>query len=218
MVWTIRGICVMPMESMPLLSDMFELTSVLFVIGGYLVGSLSSAIIVCRVLKLPDPRSIGSGNPGATNVLRLGGKKAAAATLVGDILKGLLPVLLAVQLELQYEVVALVAVAAFLGHLYPLFFGFRGGKGVATFLGVSLGMSWLLGGLVILSWLIVAFISRISSLSALVAVLLAPIYCWYLLNSVAITAALVLMMLILYWRHSDNIGKIISGTESKIGS
>ena len=145
----------------------------LLVPAGYLFGSISAAIIVCRLMGLPDPRTEGSRNPGATNVARLGGKKAAALTLAGDMLKGLLPVLAAHALQAGPLVLALTALAAFLGHLYPVFFGFQGGKGVATALGVTFGLHWMIGLLTAATWLATALLFRYSSLSALVACLTA---------------------------------------------
>lgn len=183
----------------------------------YLLGSLSSAVIVCRVMRLPDPRDEGSKNPGATNVLRLGGKKAAAITLVGDMAKGLVPVLLAKGLGVEAEVLAAVGLAAFVGHLYPVFFQFKGGKGVATALGVLSGFSWLTGLAALMTWLAVAFVSRISSLSALMASVLAPAYVWFWLKSPALTVATVLMSGLLVWRHQSNIQRILSGEETRIG-
>jgi len=183
----------------------------------YLLGSLSSAVIVCRVMRLPDPRDEGSKNPGATNVLRLGGKKAAAITLVGDMAKGFVPVLLAKGLGVEAEVLAAVGLAAFVGHLYPVFFQFKGGKGVATALGVLSGFSWLTGLAALMTWLAVAFVSRISSLSALMASVLAPAYVWFWLKSPALTVATVLMSGLLVWRHQSNIQRILSGEETRIG-
>ena len=188
-----------------------------FIVAAYLLGSLSSAIIVCRLMGLPDPRTVGSGNPGATNVLRLGGKKAAAITLFGDMLKGFVPTLAAVLAGLAPAVVALVALAAFLGHLYPLFFRFQGGKGVATALGVLLGFHWMVGGATVATWLVTAAITRISSLSALVAMALAPGYIWWVSGAWEPTAAMALMTVMLYWRHRENIRRILSGEEKKIG-
>ena len=190
----------------------------LFALFGYLLGSVSTAIVTCKLMGLPDPRSSGSRNPGATNVLRVGGKKAAIITLLGDMLKGLLPVLLAQSLGMSDKVVAATGLAAFLGHLYPLFYGFQGGKGVATLLGVLLGTSWMLGLGVIGVWLLVAFISRYSSLSALVAALSAPFQVWWLLGSEAITVTTALMAVLLYWRHRSNIRNLLTGQEDKIGS
>ncbi|QFY44387.1 glycerol-3-phosphate 1-O-acyltransferase PlsY [Candidatus Methylospira mobilis] len=189
----------------------------LIVPAAYLLGSLSSAVIVSRILGLPDPRSEGSKNPGATNVLRLGGKKAAAITLLGDMLKGLIPVVAAQMLGGSGELVAATGVAAFFGHLYPVFFGFKGGKGVATSLGVLAGFSWATGLSVLATWLLVAFLGRISSLSALVAASLAPVFVWLLLKDIALTLAAAILAVMLLWRHSANIKRILNGTEPKIG-
>jgi glycerol-3-phosphate acyltransferase PlsY len=188
------------------------------IIVGYLLGSISSAIIICRLLGLPDPRSQGSGNPGATNVLRVGGKKAAAATLAGDMLKGLVPVLIARAMQADIEIQASVAVAAFLGHLYPVFFGFKGGKGVATALGVLLGLHWPVGLLTIATWLVVAYGLRISSLAALTAIFLTPFYIWWLKPEPALMTAMIFMGTLLYWRHRSNIVQLFKGTEGSIGS
>ncbi|HEB86576.1 MAG TPA: glycerol-3-phosphate 1-O-acyltransferase [Gammaproteobacteria bacterium] len=179
----------------------------------YLFGSLSTAIIVCNVMGLPDPRSQGSGNPGATNVLRVGGKKAAAITLAGDSLKGLIPVLLGRWLTTPDMTLALIGLAAFLGHLYPVFFGFRGGKGVATLFGVLFGLHWEVGAATVGTWLFVAKILRISSLSALVASLLAPFYVWLILPSREFLIVTLLMTALLYWRHRSNIKRLLSGEE-----
>lgn len=190
----------------------------LLILAGYLFGSLSSAIIVCRLLGLPDPRGEGSGNPGTTNVLRIGGKKAAAVTLIGDMLKGLLPVLIARALQADILTQSLVAVAAFLGHLYPVFFGFRGGKGVATALGVLLGLHWAVGLMTIATWLLVAYVFRISSLAALVAILITPLYIWWLKPEWALLAAMIFMAILLFWRHRSNIKNLLEGTEGRITS
>ena len=189
----------------------------LYVLAGYLLGSVSSAIISCRLMGLPDPRSGGSGNPGATNVLRIGGKKAAAITLAGDMLKGLLPVLAVKALGADIAVQSAVAVAAFLGHLYPVFFGFRGGKGVATVLGVLLGLHWPIGLMTIGSWLIIAKGFRISSLAALIAILLTPLYVWWLKPEPVLLAAVIFMGVLLFWRHRSNIRNLLRGEESGIG-
>ncbi len=190
---------------------------ILLIALGYLMGSVSSAIILCRLSGLPDPREQGSGNPGATNVLRFGGKKLAVLVLLGDMLKGLLPVLAARWLEMAPATVAAVGMAAFLGHLFPLFFGFRGGKGVATALGVLLGFSWILGLAVIAIWLTMASLFRISSLAAITAALLAPLVCWQLLGKGAYTFAVASMGLLLLLRHHDNIRKLLRGEEPRIG-
>ncbi len=181
--------------------------------SGYLLGSISSAILVCRIMGLSDPRTQGSGNPGATNVLRVGGKKAAAVTLLGDMLKGAIPVLASQLLGMSIAVVAAVAVAAILGHLFPVFFGFRGGKGVATSLGALLAASWPVGVAVILTWLAVFGVSRISSLSALTAFVLAPLYAWWLQGDRVFIAAVALITALLIWRHRSNIRKLLGGTE-----
>lgn len=188
------------------------------IIAAYLMGSFSSAIVVCKILGLPDPRSGGSGNPGATNVLRLGGKKAAIITLLGDVLKGLIPVVVAVVL-LQVEdlVLALVAAGAFLGHLFPIFFGFKGGKGVATAVGVLLGISWQVGLAAIATWMVMALISRYSSLSAIVASILSPVYMHLFTGSPELVAMNFILALVLLWRHAGNIKRLLAGTEGKIG-
>lgn len=180
----------------------------------YLVGSVSSAIIVCRIMGLPDPREEGSHNPGATNVMRIGGKKAAAITLAGDALKGLLPVLIAKLLGVESVVLAMVVFAAFLGHLYPIFFGFKGGKGVATSFGVSLGVSWILGLAISGTWLLVYKISKISSLSALCAAVLAPVYTWLIVGDSYLVSVFVLISIALLWRHQSNIKRLLAGEES----
>ena len=189
-----------------------------FVVLGYLAGSVSTAIIVCRAMGLPDPRSEGSRNPGATNVLRFGGKKAAAITLAGDFLKGLLPVLLARLAGLEETGLALTALAAFLGHLYPVFFGFEGGKGVATAFGAILGLSYPVALAALATWLFMAFVVRISSLSALTAAALAPVFAWWFGLPGAYLAAVLLMVGLLIWRHRSNIRHLLAGTEDQIGT
>jgi glycerol-3-phosphate acyltransferase PlsY len=190
---------------------------ILLIVGAYLLGSLSTAVVVCRLAGLPDPRTEGSKNPGATNVLRLGGKKAAAATLAGDFAKGLVPVLVGRLLDVGPEALAAAAMGAFLGHLYPIFFGFRGGKGVATAFGVLLGLSWPIALASLLTWLAMAKLFRISSLSALVAAVLAPLYGWWLAIAPAYIIRLGAMGLLLIWRHRSNIRNLIEGKESRIG-
>jgi glycerol-3-phosphate acyltransferase PlsY len=189
---------------------------ILLVLGGYLFGSISTAILTCHLMGLPDPRSEGSGNPGATNVLRLGGKKAAFLTLSGDMLKGLVPVLIAQALHASPLIQSATALAAFLGHLYPVFFSFRGGKGVATALGVAFGLYWPAGLSVAGIWLLMAFVFRISSLSALTAMLLAPACFWLLKPEPAFIGAMIVITLMLFWRHRTNIRDLLSGTEGKI--
>ena len=196
-------------------------------LAAYLIGSLSFAVIVSRVMGLKDPRSFGSKNPGATNVLRSGSKPAAVITLLLDGAKGWLPVVLVKWYGAAYGLgdatVALVGVAAFMGHLYPVFFKFAGGKGVATALGVLLGINVWLGLATALTWLIIAFFFRYSSLASLVAVAFAPAYyvfgdriAWYADKS--ITLALLVIGLFLAWRHRENINRLVAGTESKLGA
>ncbi len=189
---------------------------ILLIAFAYLLGSVSSAIIVCKAMGLPDPRTQGSNNPGATNVLRIGGKKAAAITLLGDSLKGLIPMLVAHLLEAPPLILALTGMAAFLGHLYPLFFGFKGGKGVATALGVQFGLHWLIGGAVALIWLFVAKVMNISSLAALVAMALAPLVVWLVWPAPELLVMQFALSLILFWRHRSNIQNLLSGAEGKI--
>lgn len=192
------------------------ITTLLLIVGAYALGSLSSAIIVCRLMDLPDPRTQGSNNPGATNVLRIGGKKAAAVTLLGDSLKGLIPMLVGHLLGVGPVVLAATALAAFLGHLYPVFFGFQGGKGVATALGVQLGLYWPIGLSVAAIWLFVAKVLKISSASALACMALAPVVVWIFWPEPALIWAQVLISLILFWRHRNNIRNLMTGAEDKI--
>ncbi|MFA5625951.1 MAG: glycerol-3-phosphate 1-O-acyltransferase PlsY [Thiohalomonadaceae bacterium] len=192
------------------------LLDIVLIAGAYLLGSLSTAIILCRLLGLPDPRSQGSGNPGATNILRFGGKKLAALTLVGDLAKGLIPVLIAKALDADANILAAVAMAAFLGHLYPIFFGFKGGKGVATAVGVLLGLSWPVALAALLTWLTMAAIFRISSLAAITAAVLSPFYMAWLDGRLPFIAMSLLMSLFLLWRHRSNIQRILRGEEKKI--
>ncbi len=201
------------------------LITIAFVAAAYLIGSISTAVIVCKLMGLPDPRAEGSGNPGATNVLRIGGKKAAAITLLGDTLKGLLPTLVAYLLHLDPLALALIGLAAFIGHLFPIFFGFKGGKGVATLLGVLFGFHWVVGLATALTWLIIAKVFRISSIAGLIAALLAPLYIW-LIRDVwlqwgsqhELIIATGIMTIILIWRHRSNIQNLLSGQEGKIGN
>lgn len=193
------------------------LTDSLLIIGAYLLGSISSAILVCRAMGLPDPRTQGSNNPGATNVLRIGGKKAAAITLFGDSLKGLLPMLLAHLLDATPLILALTGMAAFLGHLYPVFFGFQGGKGVATALGVQFGLHWGLGLAVAGVWLFIAKGLKISSLAALVAMALAPVFVWLIWPVAELVVMQAVMTVLLTWRHRSNIRNLLNGAEGRIG-
>jgi len=191
-------------------------------IAAYLLGSISFAVVMSRVFGLSDPRTYGSKNPGATNVLRSGSKKAAIATLIGDAAKGWLAVWLAVHFGPAYGLddggVALVAIAVFLGHLWPVFFKFVGGKGVATALGVLLGINVWLGLATLATWLIVAYAFRYSSLAALIASVFAPFYYGLLFGADEILFAVAAMSVLLLWRHSSNIGNLLAGKESKIGS
>ena len=201
--------------------------SIAAVLAAYLIGSLSFAVIVSRLMGLNDPRSYGSKNPGATNVLRSGNKAAAVATLLLDALKGWLPVVLVKWLGADYGLgggtVAAVGLAAFLGHLYPVFFGFKGGKGVATAAGVLIGISWILGLATLATWAIVAFFSRYSSLASLAAAVFSPLYylfgdraAWYVDKSIVLM--LVVISALLVYRHRENINKLLKGTESRLGA
>lgn len=190
----------------------------LIIIAAYLLGSVSTAILTCKMMGLTDPRTAGSNNPGATNVLRVGGKKAAAITLLGDMFKGLLPVLLGKLLGFDLSWLAFIGLAAFLGHLYPVYFGFKGGKGVATAIGVYVGLNLWAGLLVCATWLFVAKVLKISSLAALVATLLAPLYFYLLTQHATLTVIIVLITVLIYWRHRSNIQNLMSGKEGKIKS
>jgi glycerol-3-phosphate acyltransferase PlsY len=187
----------------------------LTVIAAYLLGSVSFAIVVSRVMGLPDPRSYGSGNPGATNVLRTGRKAAAVLTLAGDAGKGWL----AVWLAGRYlpDTMALAGLAVFLGHLYPVFHRFRGGKGVATAAGVLFGFNVWLGLGTLVTWIAIAAFFRYSSLAALVAALFAAFYAFWLFGLMHIPAVVVLIAALLVWRHRDNVRRLLSGTESRLG-
>ena len=187
------------------------------VLCGYLFGSLASAVIVCRLMGLGDPRQHGSGNPGMTNVYRLYGGKAAILTLLGDLLKSALPVLLARSLQAPETLVVITGMAAFFGHLYPLFFHFRGGKGVATLVGVILAINWILGLAFIGTWLVVACLFRYSSLSSMSAAIALPCYSWLLSPSLAALLSYALMAGFLIWRHRANISNLLAGTEPRIG-
>ena len=192
------------------------------IVGAYLLGSISFAVVVSNWLQLPDPHSYGSGNPGATNVLRTGNKKAAIFTLLGDSLKGFIAVVLARYLlqnsaHLDWSL-AVVIVAVFVGHLYPIFFGFKGGKGVATACGILFGVNFILGLATLATWLILAFFFRYSSLAALAAATFAPFYAVLLFGFVPVCTAILLVGVFLTWRHRQNIINLLNGTESRIGS
>jgi glycerol-3-phosphate acyltransferase PlsY len=192
-----------------------------FILIGYFIGSLSFAVIVSKAFGLPDPHTYGSGNPGATNVLRTGNKLAAVLTLLGDGLKGWFAVFLAQKFAWHYGVddggIAAVALAVFVGHLFPVFFRFEGGKGVATAAGVLFALDWRIGLGTIVTWLVIAFFFRYSSLAALVAAAFAPFATALVLGLNLYAAAVLVIAALLVWRHADNIRKLIAGTESRIG-
>lgn len=196
--------------------------ALLFIAVAYLIGSLSFAVIVSRAMRLPDPRQYGSGNPGATNVLRTGRKTAAALTLLGDALKGWVVVVLARMLAPQFGladgIILLCALAVFIGHLFPLFFRFQGGKGVATALGVLVGLNPWLGLACLATWLVVAGIFRISSLAALAAAVLAPVYAGLLMGWGSTAITVLVISLLLVYRHKSNLIKLMSGQEARIGA
>jgi glycerol-3-phosphate acyltransferase PlsY len=185
--------------------------------AAYLLGSISSAVVVARMMRLEDPRNVGSRNPGATNILRYGGKSAAALTLLGDLLKGVVAVVIARLVTDQSLVLASVGLLALVGHVYPIFFGFRGGKGVATGFGVWLALSPWVALALVLTWLLAAALFRYSSLSALIATALCPVYVWLLLGRWPYVVLSILMGALLIWRHRSNIEKLLAGKESRIG-
>ena len=192
----------------------------------YLIGSISFAVVVSKCMRLPDPHSYGSGNPGATNVLRTGNKLAAVLTLIGDALKGFFAVMLARILlgdesltsTLSSWLLCVVVIAVFLGHLFPIFHGFKGGKGVATACGILFGINWILGLATLGTWIIVAAFMRYSSLAALAAAVFGPIYFVFLFGFQPMGIALLVVCLLLIWRHRSNIYNLINGKESRIGS
>jgi glycerol-3-phosphate acyltransferase PlsY len=191
----------------------------LVVLMAYLIGSISFAVVVSKLMGLPDPHSYGSGNPGATNVLRTGSKVAAVLTLLGDAAKGYVAVLLAralVGVDIDSWVLPAVAVAAFLGHAFPVFHGFKGGKGVATALGILLAINWVLGLTTLSTWLIVAVFLRYSSLAALIAALFAPVYFVFLFGIQPMAMAILVMSALLIWRHRSNIKNLLNGTEGRL--
>jgi glycerol-3-phosphate acyltransferase PlsY len=198
------------------------MNTVLMMVAAYLIGSISFAVVTSKLFKLADPRSYGSKNPGATNVLRSGNKAAALVTLLGDGAKGWLAVWLASHYAQQLGVgdlaVALVAIGVFLGHLWPLFFRFVGGKGVATALGVLIGLNWILGLATLVTWLVIAYAFRYSSLAALVAALFAPFYYVLLFGVDAQLLAVVAMCALLVYRHRQNIANLLAGKEARLGS
>ena len=196
--------------------------SAIAIILAYLIGTLSFAVIVSWAMGLPDPHCYGSGNPGATNVLRTGKKLAAVLTLVGDAGKGWFAVWLAQKYAADFGLspatIAGVAIAVFLGHLFPVFFKFLGGKGVATAAGILMAINIWLGLATLSTWIIIAFFFRYSSLAAIVASIFAPLYCFFLFGITAELPAVILMCALLIWRHRENIGKLMAGTESKLGA
>lgn len=185
-------------------------------IFAYLLGSINSAIIVCYIFRLPSPRSVGSGNPGTTNVLRIGGKVPAVITLIFDILKGLAPVVIAKVLTNNEFITACTALYTVLGHIFPIFFGFKGGKGVATLIGTLFGFSCILGLIFVITWLCVAVVTRYSSLSALVATVIAS-FSLVFTSNLQIAVPFILITIVILVKHGGNIQRLISGQESKIG-
>ena len=190
-----------------------------FLIVSYLLGSISSAIIICKICNLPDPRTKGSGNPGATNVLRIGGKKLAAFVLIFDGLKGAIPVMLAHYFGLNLFELTTILLSAFLGHVFPIYYGFKGGKGVATYLGGLIGLNFFVGLTFSIIWLIVAKVMKVSSIAALTATLLSPIYFYFITtHDVRATMVIFLINLFIYFTHRENIRRIMNGEEGVIGS
>ncbi|GAB2950945.1 glycerol-3-phosphate 1-O-acyltransferase PlsY [Hafnia psychrotolerans] len=189
-------------------------TALGMIIFAYLCGSISSAILVCRVARLPDPRTQGSGNPGATNVLRIGGRTAAATVLIFDVLKGMLPVWLAYRLNIPPMYLGLTAIAACVGHIYPVFFRFKGGKGVATAFGAIAPIGWDLTGLMAGTWLLTVLLSGYSSLGAIVSALIAPFYVWWFKPQFTFPVAMLSCLILL--RHHDNIQRLWRRQETKI--
>jgi glycerol-3-phosphate acyltransferase PlsY len=188
---------------------------VVLLLCSYLLGSLSSAILLSKIMGFKDPRSEGSKNPGATNVLRIAGKKAAFLTLVGDCLKGFIPVLVAAALEVDPLIVALTAFAAFAGHCFPVFFAFRGGKGVATAIAATVGFNWLVGMILIAIWLLFARVFKISSLAGIISFCALPALIYWRVPDLGVTAVFAAISMILIWRHRDNIQRLLSGEEGQ---
>ncbi|MGF1877661.1 glycerol-3-phosphate 1-O-acyltransferase PlsY [Photobacterium frigidiphilum] len=186
----------------------------LIIIGAYLLGSISSAVLISRLYRLPDPRDSGSGNPGATNVLRLGGKSAASMVLVCDVLKGMLPVWLSYFLNINPFLLGIIGIAACLGHIYPIFFHFRGGKGVATALGALAPIGWDLSGMLIGTWLLTVFITGYSSLGSLITALAAPMLTWFVKPEYTMAVSMLSCLIVL--RHHDNLRRLFEGKETKI--
>ncbi|MDO9282769.1 MAG: glycerol-3-phosphate 1-O-acyltransferase PlsY [Methylotenera sp.] len=193
------------------------LVPVIWIVAAYLLGSIAFGILVSKLFGLPDPRTVGSGNIGATNVARSGKKSAALLTLLGDVFKGWFPVWLALQSGMLMWVVSAVGLAVFFGHLYPIYYRFKGGKGVATALGVMLAISPLLALAALVTWLLVFVVSRYSSLAAIAAAALAPVFAWFLLPYKDYVITVLVMSIFLIWRHRSNIQKLLAGTESGFG-
>ena len=191
---------------------MIEIVALL--LCSYLLGSLSSAILLSKLMGFKDPRSEGSKNPGATNVLRIAGKKAAFLTLVGDCLKGFIPVVVATALQFDPLIIALTAFAAFAGHCFPIFFAFRGGKGVATTIAATVAFNWLAGIILIAIWLLFARVFKISSLAAIISFCALPPLIYWRVPDLGVTAVFAAISLILIWRHRDNIQRLLSGEEA----
>lgn len=192
------------------------LINIVLIFLAYLLGSISAAILVCKLLGLSDPRIGGSGNPGTTNVMRLHGKTAAFLTLTGDVFKGIIPVLLAKVIVGSEFIIALSGFAAFLGHIFPIYFKFKGGKGVATLIGILLATHWLLGLAYVITWILTAAIFRYSSLAALIATLSIPFYTYFLEQNFQYTVSFSMIAVILFWRHKSNIYNLLNNKERKI--
>ena len=192
------------------------LINIVLIFLAYLLGSISTAILVCKLLGLSDPRTGGSGNPGTTNVMRLHGKTAAFLTLTGDVFKGIIPVLLAKVIVGSEFIIALSGFAAFLGHIFPIYFKFKGGKGVATLIGILLATHWLLGLAYVITWILTAAIFRYSSLAALIATLSIPFYTYFLEQNFQYTVSFSMIAVILFWRHKSNIYNLLNNKERKI--
>jgi len=188
------------------------------IILAYLAGSISSSILIAHVLQLPDPRSLGSGNPGATNMLRTGSKKAAAFTLLGDLLKGLIPLLIARSLGFDLYALCLMGMAATIGHMYPIYYQFRGGKGVATTIGVLLGINWILAIIWIAVWISAAKLTGYSSLAALIATALLPVVAYFMHLPIIVIYLTCAIATLVIWRHQSNIKNLLNGKEAKIGT
>ena len=192
------------------------LINIVLIFLAYLLGSISAAILVCKLLGLSDPRTGGSGNPGTTNVMRLHGKTAAFLTLTGDVFKGIIPVLLAKVIVGSEFIIALSGFAAFLGHIFPIYFKFKGGKGVATLIGILLATHWLLGLAYVITWILTAAIFRYSSLAALIATLSIPFYTYFLEQDFQYTVSFSMIAVVLFWRHKSNIYNLLNNKERKI--